>query len=190
MQRITKISVLAGLALALAVLAAACGGSSSSSSTTTAATESASDWANGVCGAMSTWVSAVQTAMDPVSKGNISKDSLSTAGDDLKSATTTFVDDIKSLGPPDTASGEQAKQEIDTLATELSTDADTIKSALNDISSGSGITAAVATISTTAQQMGTQAQTTVNNLKSLDAKGELKSAFENAPNCKTLSSSK
>jgi hypothetical protein len=175
------------LATALVALAAACGGSSSSSDSTT--TEAASDWANNICGSMSTWVTAVQNSMDPVSKGDISKDSLTSAGDDLKSATTTFVDDVKSLGPPDTASGQKAKDEIDTLADELSTDADTIKSALNDISSGSGIAAAVSTITTTAQKMGTQAQTAVNNLKGLDAKGELKSAFENAPNCKTLNKS-
>lgn len=187
MNRVSRVGLLTALAAALAVLAASCGGGSSSTTTTTA--ESASDWANSICGSMSTWVTAVQSAMEPVSKGDISKSSLTGAGDDLKSATTTFVNDVKALGPPDTASGQQAKDEVDTLANELSSDADTIKSALNDISSGSGIAAAVTTISTTAQKMGTQAQTTVNNLKSLDAKGELKSAFENAPNCKNLNSS-
>ena len=180
MRRMTMTTVLAA---ALVALAAACGGSSSSSSSNT---ESAADWANSICGSMSTWVTAVQTSMSGVSKGDISKASLTGAGDDLKSATTTFTDDVKSLGPPDTASGQQAKAEIDSLADELSADADTIKSALNDISSGNGITAAVTTISTTAQKMGTQAQEAVTNLKNLDAKGELKTAFENAPNCKSL----
>jgi hypothetical protein len=174
------------LAAALVALAAACGGSSSSNDTTT---ETASDWANTICGSMSTWVTAVQNSMEPVSKGDISKASLTGAGDDLKSATTTFTSDVKALGPPDTASGQQAKAEIDSLADELSSDADTIKAALNDISSGSGITAAVTTISTTAQKMGTQAQAAVTTLKGLDAKGDLKSAFENAPNCKTINSS-
>ena len=187
MNRVSRVGLLTALAAALAVLAASCGGGSSSTTTTTA--ESASAWANSICGSMSTWVTAVQKSMEPVSKGDISKSTLSTAGDDLKSATTTFVDSVKALGPPDTASGQQAKDQIDTLANELSTDADTIKSALNDISSGTGITTAVATISTTAQKMSSQAQTAVTNLKNLDAKGELKSAFQNAPNCKTLNSS-
>lgn len=194
MNRVSRAGLLTALAAALAALAAACGGSSGSSSsttstTTTTAAESASDWANGVCGAMSTWVTAVQTSMGSVSKGDISKASLTGAGDDLKSATSTFVDDVKSLGPPDTSSGQQAKQEIDSLADELNADADTIKSSLGDISSGSGITAAVSTISATTQKMGTQAQAAVTTLKGLDSKGELKSAFENAPNCKELNKS-
>jgi hypothetical protein len=184
MKRFSRLALLTGVAVALAALAASCGGSSSSSNA-----EPASDWANSICGSMKTWVTAVQTSMEPVSKGDISKSSLTGAGDDLKSATSTFVDDVKGLGPPDTARGQQAKDEIDNLADELSSDADTIKSALNDISSGSGIAAAVSTISTTASKMGTQAQTTVNNLKGLDAKGELKTAFENAPNCKELNTS-
>jgi len=187
MNRVSRVTLLTACALALAGLAASCGGGSSSSDTTT--TESASQWADGVCSAMSTWVTAVQSAMEPVSKGNISKDSLSTAGDDLKTATTTFVDDIKGLGPPDTASGQKAKDEIDRLGDELSSDADTIKSALNDIGSGTGIASAVSTVSTTAQQMGTQAQTAVTNLQNLDAKGELKDAFQNSPSCKKLSTS-
>ena len=182
-----RFGMIAALALALAALAAACGGGSSN--TTTAQAESASDWATGVCGAMSTWVTSVQSAMSDVSKGNVSKDSLTTAGDDLKSATTTFVDDIKALGPPDTTDGQKAKDQIDSLADELSTDADTIKSALSDAANGTNIVGSMQTISTTAQKMGSQAQATVNSLKQLDPKGELKSAFQNAPNCKTLSSS-
>ena len=185
MKRLMRVALLTGFAVALAALAASCGGGGSSSSNA----EPASDWANSICGSMKTWVTAVQKSMEPVSKGDISKSSLTGAGDDLKGATSTFVDDVKSLGPPDTASGQKAKDEIDNLADELSSDADTIKSALNDISSGTGITTAVSTISTTATKMGTQAQSTVTNLKGLDAKGELKTAFENAPNCKSLNTS-
>src|SRR3954453_9234009 len=186
MNRVSRVTLLTAFALALAGPAASCGGGGSSDTTTT---ESASQWADGVCSAMSTWVDAVQASMQPVSKGDISKSTLSSAGDDLKNATSTFVDNIKALGPPDTASGQKAKDELDQLPTELSTDADTIKSALDDIGNGNGITSAVTTISTTAQKMGTQAQSTVTTLQNLDSKGELKSAFQNSASCKSLSNS-
>ena len=49
-------------------------------------------------------------------QGDISKDSLTTAVDDAKSATETFTSDIEDLGKPDTEAGQQAKESIDQLA--------------------------------------------------------------------------
>ena len=47
---------------------------------------------------------------------------------------------------------------------------------------------AVTTVTSTISTMGTQVQTTFSDLKALDPKGELESAFNNASSCKTLKS--
>ena len=61
----------------LAVLAAGCGGGGGGSSDT----ESAQDWADGVCSAINTWTDSLKSAGQSLSGGNLSKSSLESAGD-------------------------------------------------------------------------------------------------------------
>ena len=41
------------------------------------------------------------------------------AVDDLESATSEFIDDVRGLGTPDTEAGEQAKEPLDQLADDV-----------------------------------------------------------------------
>ena len=187
MQFIRKRTTIALLAVlvAAAALAGGCGGSSSSSSTTT----SAESWANDFCGAFSTWTTSFEAAFEPIKSGNVSKDSLQTATTNMKDATSTFVDDVKSLGTPDTEGGQKAKESLNTLADELSTNVDDIKQAVDGISGVQGLATAASSIQTTIQKMGNDAQTALTDVKNADVKGELESAIKNAPNCKKLNGS-
>src|SRR5262245_44295433 len=76
------------LATAAVAVAAGCGGGGGS---TTTLSESAS-WANGLCSAVSTWQTSLQSTIDTLKNGNLSKDSLNSAADDVTSAN----DELKS----------------------------------------------------------------------------------------------
>jgi hypothetical protein len=165
----------------LAVLAAGCGGGGSSNDTA-----SAQDWADGVCSAINTWTDSLSSAAQSLSGGNLSENSLGGVTDDVKDATAQLKDDLSGLGSPDTESGDQAKQSIDELSTNIQQGVDTIDGAVKDATSGGSIVAAVTTATSTLSTMGTQVQTTFGELEQLG--GELESAFKNASSCKSLTS--
>jgi methyl-accepting chemotaxis protein len=170
------------LAVALAALAAGCGGKSSD-------TTPASEWADDLCSAITTWTGSLQSAADSLKGGNLSKDSVSSAADDVKSATDDFVDDVKGLGTPDTESGEQAKEAIDTLSDQLNDDAQKIESTIDDASGANGLLNAISVVSSTLVTMGNQVSSTFSDLKQLDPKGELEDAFKQADSCQSLANS-
>jgi hypothetical protein len=187
MQLIRKRTTIALLAVlvALAAVAGGCGGGSSDSSSGT----SAEDWANDFCGAISTWTTSIQDAVKPLQSGNVSKDSLQSATSDMKDATSTFVDDVKGLGAPDTEGGQKAKESLDNLADELSQGIDDIKETADSVSGVQGAVTAISSIQTSVQKMGTDAQSAMSDVEDADVKGELEEALKNAPNCKKLQSS-
>jgi hypothetical protein len=163
--------------VAVAALAAGCGSDEP---------PTPAEWADGVCSSISTWKDSLTAAVEPLTGGDISKDSLQSAADDAKSATDTLESDLKDLGKPDTQAGQQAQDEIDTLTTQLQTDVDTITSAAEGASGISGVTAAVSTATTTVSTMKTQVDATITSLKQLDAKGELTTAFQQSSSCQQL----
>jgi len=170
--------------LVLGVLAAGCGGGGGSSSST----KSPQEWADGVCSAISTWSDSLQSASQSVTGGNLSENSLKQAANDLKDSTAQLKDDLDGLGKPDLESGDKAKEEVDTLSSNISDGVDKIDGALKDVQNGGGIVNAVTTVTSTISTMGTQVQTTFTDLENLDPKGELESAFKNASSCKSLTS--
>jgi hypothetical protein len=182
-RALLAISSLAVLAV-LAVLAAGCGGGGGGSSDT----KSAQDWADGVCSAINTWTDSLKSAGQSLTGGNLSKDSVESAATDVKDATSQLEDDLKGLGKPDTASGDQAKQSIDELTNNVHQDVDTMDGAIKDVQNGGSVMTALTTVSSTLSTMSTQVQKAFTDLESLDPKGELESAFKNASSCKTLTS--
>jgi hypothetical protein len=175
---------IATIAAGAALLAAGCGGSSSSSSDTTPT----ADWAEGLCSAISDWTTSMTAVGDSLKSGNVSKDALSQAADDAKSATDTLSSDLKGLGPPDTEAGQKAKESVDQLSSDLEDDATKIQDALDGATGLSGILSAVSVISSTAVTMGNQVSATFTELQGLDAKGELESAFKQSGSCDKLTS--
>lgn len=169
--------------LLLAVLAAGCGGGGGGDETT-----SAQDWADGVCSAINTWTDSLRSAGQSLSGGNLSKDSLESATNDVKDATAQLKDDLSGLGTPDTESGDQAKQTTDELSKNIQEGVDTIDGAVKDATSGGSIVTAVTTVTSTLSTMGSQVQTAFGELEKLDPGGELESAFKNASSCKSLTS--
>ena len=77
------------------------------------------EWADGLCSAITTWTSSITSIVNTLKGGNLSQDSLTSAVDDAKSATDTFTSDLEDLGKPDTDAGQQAKDSVDQLSTEI-----------------------------------------------------------------------
>jgi len=161
-------------------LASGCGGSSD--------TSSASDWANNFCSALATWSSSVRSTANSL-KANPSKDSLKSAAGDLESASNTLVSDLKDLGKPDTKAGQDAKDAIDQLSSEVEDDVQEMKSAVDKASGVQGVVTAASSVSATLSKMGTQINSALSKLDSADPGGELKQAFRDSSACKNLTSS-
>ena len=170
--------------LVLAALAAGCGGGGGGGNETT----SAQDWADGVCSAINTWTDSLSSAGQSLSGGNLSKDSVESAANDVKDATAQLKDDLSGLGAPDTQSGDQAKQTTDELSNNIQQGVDTIDGAAKDATSGGSIVTAITTVTSTLSTMASQVQTAFGELEKLDPGGELDSAFKNASSCKSLTS--
>jgi gas vesicle protein len=180
MQRLLAFAL---VMLTVALLAAGCGGSDDSEETS-----ATTEWASDLCTAISSWADTLTSSANSLQGGNISRDSLESAAEDVKSATDTLVDDLRGVGRPDTDAGQQAKDSVDQLAGELEQEADKIESAVEDVSGVSGVLNAVSTVAATLATMSTQVTSTVEELEQLDAQGELRDAFEEAPPCSELSS--
>jgi hypothetical protein len=171
-----------GLAALIVLVGAACGGSGGDSTTSAAA---AQDWANGICTATNTYIQSLTSLGDTLKGGNLTTDSLNGALDDAKSATQTFGDDIKAVGSAP-VSDSKAKKVLDDLSDDLSKDADTIESALSDVSNVSEALGAVSTVTGALATVGTQISSAYSEVKQLDSKGTIQSAFQDAPACSSL----
>lgn len=173
---------LAMLVLGALLVAAGCGGSSSTSS------ESPDQWASGFCSSVTTWQNSIKSAGTEL-KSNPSKDGLSTAADDIKSASDTLVSDLKGLGKPNTKQGQDAKDSVDQLSSELKDEVNQIKSDVKNVSGLQGAATAAQSVSTTLSTMKTQVNSAVTKLGQADPDGELKQAFQNSSDCTSLTSS-
>lgn len=158
------------LALATTVALAGCGGDEES------ATE---QWAGEVCSQLSTWVTGVEEAVKPLTDNPLSLDktAVQMATEDVKGATDELVDSLADLGRPETASGAQAKSELDELGTQLQQQVDEVEQAAEAGSlSLVTVTSALATASSAVES-------TFESIQSLDSDGELRDGFENAESC-------
>jgi hypothetical protein len=174
-----------GVVAAMLVLAvAACGGGGSNPTTSTAAGgTSAEQWANGVCSSFTTWTKSLQSIKTGVTS-QPSKSQLQQAERQVENATETLARSLKQLGTPNTAQGEAAKKNLDTLATTLQDGMSQLKQTLNSSSSGAaGTLAQISAISATLSNMANKLKLAGGNLKNFAPSGELKQAFQQASAC-------
>jgi hypothetical protein len=164
------------------LLAAGCGKSSKP--------ETAQEWANSFCSSVTTWKNSVTSTVSSLKGSSLTKDSITSAFDDFKSATKTFENDVKKLGKPPTKSGDQAKQDVDNLTSQVDDSVQALQSAVNNASSGAGgILSAVSVASTEFTKVKTEVQSTFQSLQQLEPGGELQQAFQQSESCKSLKSS-
>jgi hypothetical protein len=180
-----RLAPLVVLVTAAALTAAGCGGSSDKGSETSPTAE----WADGLCTVLATWKGAISSVGDTLGSGVPSKESLTSAADDVQAANQELVDGLSGLGKPDTAAGQDAKDSIDQLSTDLEADVQKIEDAVGGASGVSDVLNAVSVVASTLSTMGTQVSSTLQELEQLDAKGELRDALEQSSACKDLTQS-
>ena len=161
----------------LVLLLSGCGGDSGSSS--------AEDYANSVCGDVSSWIADIDDTLKSFKDDGLSvtEEDVQAAVDDTKDSTETLVRDLGELDPPETDAGTKAKSELDTLGSQLQQQLDTIEQALNG---GGPVLAQISTVTAALSAGAKEVQSTYDELKGLDPGGELQDGFQNADDCKTL----
>lgn len=183
-RRATRVggAAIPGALLVVATLdLAACGGGSSSDEK-----KASEAYADNVCGAISSWKQEIKSIATDFS-GEISKASLQSQITKAESGTKQLVSDIKAVPPPDTSEGQAAKQQLDQLSEDVTTNVGAAKTAISDLpanASASTIATAVATLVPQVQNLADQAKSALTTLK--NAGGSLASAFKNSSSCKSL----
>jgi len=162
-----------------------CGGDGESSTAS-----STVEWADGLCTAITSWKDELeQIGAQFTDLSSLSQQGLDEAANDVRKANETLVDDLKSLGAPDTESGQEAKNAIDELATTVEADLSEIEDTVEGISGITGIPAAAVTISSALSSMASASSSTLQTIQDADVKGELEDAFNEADSCSEITGS-
>jgi len=147
---------------------------------------SATEWADGVCSAITDWRDSVEPALEKVTSGDLSQDALEDAGNEIEDANDQLAEDLKDLDRPETATGEKAEDEIQQLSDEIEGGRDEIETAVDDATDVGSTVEAVAVVSRTLSQLLTNVGTTIEDISQLDPGGEMEKAFSEADACSSL----
>jgi hypothetical protein len=178
-----RLLVVASAALVV-LTAAACGSSDKGDSSQ--ASESAA-WADGLCGALSTWKSSVASAGATVKNvDGLSKAKLEQAAGTVSDANAQLAVDVKSLGKPPKDAAPKAEAAVQDLSKKLRASADQIRSETKGVSSARDAVEAVSITSTALLSMADDVSATVDTLRSLDAAEGWKQAFADSKACRSL----
>jgi len=170
------------LATALILAAAACGGGSNGT-TSTEGSASPTAWASGVCTAFSSWSAGIQQIKSSLHTSHTSTD-LKNAASQVKNEVAKLRSTLLALGKPNTASSQQAKEQVNSFEASLSQSKTTIDNTLATRPANvSQALAEVSTVTGEAAKVTQNFKLFIGNLKKLDPKSELSQAFQNAPAC-------
>ena len=149
--------------------------------------ESASEaWAGDFCSAAADWRSSIDEAIAQVGDpaADPSFDSLRGAIDDGLAATETFVEDVRALGPPETEAGQEAAGIVDSMTSDLESDVDQLRSALEtETQSVPELLEKAGQATSLVGQMAQQLQGSVQELEGLEPADELQTALEENEDC-------
>jgi cell division protein ZapA (FtsZ GTPase activity inhibitor) len=179
--------VVASSATAVMLVATAVGCGSKEAATTTSSAQALKSWANGLCGSLVTWQSSVEAAGTKLKGESVTKANLEAAYTSVSTATDKLAADVKALGKPPTPAAEEADAAVEQLTGQLSNSVDQIKKATSGLSGTNEVLGAVSVVSTELVQMGNDIKSTTNSLKSMNGKEDWQKAFDEAPECGTLS---
>jgi uncharacterized phage infection (PIP) family protein YhgE len=168
------------LAAALSSVAAGCGGGKSAEE----------EWAGSVCTDVANWQSQVKTATTNIKNALQSPGSgtISTVSSEVQSvitATRQLGTNLKGENPPNTDEGNQAKQQVNSLATHLQSTADKAKQTVQSVPQGASASQALQALSSLAPELQSLAQQVSTTMSSIEASSSsLKEGFDKADSCK------
>ena len=168
------------LAVVLVFAAAGCGGDNSE----------AEQWANSVCSTVSDWQGEIEQAAQGV-QSELQAPTAGTVGaietqiQSAVTATQTLADDLKAIGAPDIDSGEQAKQQVDALASQLKSAVNIAKNSVDALPDNPNLNDLAQKLLPLAPAIQSLATSTSNTVKAIqESSDELKQGFEDADACK------
>jgi hypothetical protein len=168
------------LTTVLAFAAAGCGGSEPSAS---------EEWAGDVCSAVGDWQDQIEQSAADIREQVQSPgaDTLAAIQSEIEEgvdASNELADELRSLEPPDTDAGEQAQQEIDSLADLVETTVDKTKETIDNLPENASLTEvaqAVAPLLPDLQALVTNASASLTSVQKRGS--ELKEGFDKADSC-------
>ena len=163
--------------VAVAAIVGGCGGSDESA---------VEGWATDVCTAASEWREALRTAGEDLRAGPTTKDDLGAAGEEITEATEDLAEKLRDLGPPDTEAGEDVQRLLDQLVADVEQAQADVQSEVAGASGVQGALDAATAVASSLAAMGAQLQSTLEQIRQLDAAGELSDAFESSDACSSL----
>lgn len=170
--------------LALAGVAAGCGGDDETGEDATAA------WASDFCSAITGWTDDLESVQSEFTDtSNFSAEGLQSAAQDARSATEELVDELRSLGPPPTESGEEVEGALDDLSNTLDQTSAEIEQTAEGVSGLTELPSAISEITTSLSTLGTAFSNALTTIQNADVGGELERALEDSPECADISSS-
>jgi uncharacterized phage infection (PIP) family protein YhgE len=177
MKRLGPVLILTAM---LAFAAASCGGSEPS------ATE---DWAGDVCSSVSDWQDQLEQSASDIreqvqSPGANTLAAIESEIQEAVDASNELADELRSLEPPDTENGDQAKQELDQLADQVEATVDKTKETIDNLPKNAGlrdVATAVAPLLPSLQALVTNVSATLTSFQ--DRGSELKEGFDEADSC-------
>jgi len=168
---------------AIAIVGAGCGGDKSTASPTV-------EWAEGFCTAVTSWTDELdRIGEDLQDPSSLSIDALKQAAGDVSAATDAFVEDVRALGAPETESGQEVQDSLESLADTIDAEKTEIEDAAEGVSGLTDLPSAITSITTAFASMGTAFASTLQTIESGDAKGELEDAFQQADSCDEIAGS-
>lgn len=168
------------LTATLAFAAASCGGSEPS------ATE---EWAGDVCSAVSDWQDQLEQSAADIreqvqSPGAGTLAAIESEIEEAVDASNELADDLKSLDPPDTETGDQTKQELDSLADQVEATVEKTKETIDSLPENAGLTKVAETVAPLLPSLQALVTNVSATLASIQERGsELKEGFDKADSC-------
>jgi hypothetical protein len=161
-------------ATAVVLLAAGCGGEE----------ESASEaWANDFCSAAADWRTSLEEIVGQFqSPSDLNADSISGAIDDGLEATDSFLDEVDSLGAPETEAREEVAGIVDSMSSSIQTTADGLRSTFEGADSLQDLITQAGAAASEIGQLEQELRSSLDQLEQVET-GELGQELESNEDC-------
>ena len=174
---VIAIAALAGIVFAVT----GCGSSSSNNNTTTSTASDLETWAGSVCTAVTKYRTSLATTRASLRAEGLTRPALQVAVQDASAATRAFTTTLDDIGPPPAPQADKAKKIMQELQTNLGKQADKVRS----LEGTNDVKAAASTITDALNAASADAKHAVDELRTLDPKGNLGQALDSA-DCSSL----
>jgi hypothetical protein len=152
-----------------------------------ASSRSPKQWANGVCSAVQTFATSVDSTISGLKGAESLETAAQDAKDGLQSAVAELGTSLTDLGKPSTGDGKQAQTAAKDLSEQLNKNVAAIQESLTPPpSTPSEIASTFADIGSQIQKAVSQTKSTAETLKGLKPNGALQKAFQSSPACTEL----